>query len=115
LLEHPEYSDQVPIAIKKLYTQNRLTLKLFYTAAVYLQRIYFADFKSFQKGRFSLLPDFYSTELNIQPASDPNVSLMNLGKRHQDLTGIYVNWVGTYKNVFLHLLNRRKWEMEWSQ
>jgi hypothetical protein len=115
LLEHPEYSDQVPIAIKKVYAQNRLTLKLFYTAAVYLQRIYFEDLKNIQGARFSWLPDLYSTELNIQPELDPNKSLVNLGKRHQGLTGIYVNWVGTYKNVFAHLLNRKKLEIEWNQ
>jgi len=115
LLEHPEYSDQVPIAIKKVYSQNRLTLKLFYTAAVYLQRIYFEDLKNIQGPRFSCLPDLYSTELNIQPELDPNKSLVNLGKRHQVLTGIYVNWVGTYKNVFAHYLNRKKLEIEWNQ
>jgi hypothetical protein len=115
LLEHPEYSEQMPIAIRKLHAKNRVTLKLFYTAAVYLQRIYFEELKSIKGDRFYWLPDFYSTELNIQQESDPIILFRNLGKRHQDLTGIYVNWVGTYKNVIAHLLNRRKLEMEWSQ
>jgi hypothetical protein len=87
----------------------------FYTAAVYLQRIYFEELKSIQGNHFYWLPDFYSTELNIQQESDPIMLLTNLGQRHQDLTGIYENWVGTYKNVIAHLLNRRKLEMEWSQ
>jgi hypothetical protein len=115
MLEHPEYSEQMPIAIRKLHAKNRMTLKLFYTAAVYLQRIYFEDLKNFQGDRFSWLPDLYGTELNIQPDLDANKSLVDLGKRHQDLTGIYVNWVGTYKNVFAHLINRRKLDVEWSQ
>jgi hypothetical protein len=114
LLEHPEYSEQMPVAIRKLHATNRMTLKLFYTAAVFLQHIHYDDLKSFQGGRFSWLPDLYSTELNIQPDEDPNQSLVYLGKRHQDLTGIHVNWVGTYQNVFAHLINRRKMEIEWS-
>jgi hypothetical protein len=115
LLEHPEYSEQMPTAIKRLHSKKRLTLKIFYTAAVYLQRIYYRELLNFQGNCFKWLPDLYSSELTIPPETDPNKSIIYLGKRHQDLTGVYVNWAGTYINVVSHLLHRKKLEIEWSQ
>jgi hypothetical protein len=114
LLEHPEYAEQIPMAIQKLRAKNRMTLKLFYTAAFFLQQIYFEDLQKFQNKPFYWLPDLYSTELKIPHRSDPNQSLESLGKRHQDLTGTYINWAGTYRNVVSHLLHHRELESLWS-
>ncbi len=115
LLEHPEYSEHIPLAVKMVRSKNRLTLKLFYMAAVYLQRIYSEELKQLQGQLFCWLPDLFSLEFSIQPGLDPVQSLSLLGKRHQTLTGIYVNWSGTYKNVVEQLLKRKKLEMLWNQ
>jgi len=115
LLEHPEYAKQMPLAIKKLHTSNRMSLKLFYTAAVYLQRLYVQDLKDLQGERFMWLPDFYSSELGIQPELDAIQSLRQLGKCHQSLTGCYLNWTGSYQNVAAQWLRRKKLDIAWNQ
>lgn len=112
LLEHPEFSSQIPKAISRLRSKNRITLKLFYTASVILQQIHAKQFQKSQGLNFSWLPDLFSIELGLSKNLPPERALEELGIRHQELTGIVVNWSGTYENVALHLLRRRKLQSE---
>jgi hypothetical protein len=105
-LEHPEYAEEMPIAIKNLRSKNRTTLMLFYTAAVFLQQIYYQVLMSNQGYRFRWLPDMYGPELGISSKLGPEQSLIDLARRHQELNGTEINWIGTYKNVVRHQLNR---------
>ncbi|PKO12766.1 MAG: hypothetical protein CVU39_22630 [Chloroflexi bacterium HGW-Chloroflexi-10] len=106
LLEHPEYAEQMPAALSKLRSKNRTTLKLYYTAAVLLQRIYQKELKQYQNNRFIELPNLYGKELLPLAAPDSHEALIMLGRLHQELSGLQINWVGTYKNVLNHLLRR---------
>ena len=108
LLEHPEFSNQIPKATSRLRSKNRITLKLFYTASVILQQIYAKQFQKSQGLNFTWLPDIFSVEFGLSKNLPPGRMLKELGIRHQELTGIVVNWAGTYENAALHLLRRRK-------
>ena len=86
-LEHHEFAVHVRTVAKKLDPATRLTLKCYYTAAVWLG-------KKYQQHRS--LPDYFSRELSLHPVDDPEENLRALAKRHKELSGTWVNWLGTY-------------------
>ena len=45
------------------------------------------------------LPDYFSTELNLHISADPEENLRELAKLHRALSGMKVNWLGTYKHA----------------
>ena len=90
-LEHPEFAAHVRTVAKKLDTAARLTLQCYYTAAVWLGKQYQPHKK--------LLPDYFSKELNLSPTDNPAKNLRSLAKRHQELSGTQVNWLGTYRHA----------------
>jgi hypothetical protein len=103
LLEHPEYSTEIPVAVKKVYAKNRMTLKFFYTVAFLLQKINAENLMNKQGKNFQWLPNYFGDELKIKSEIDPDQSLNMLGKKQQEVTGLHINWAGTYKNVLVHL------------
>ncbi len=86
-LEHPEFATHVRRAVKKLDSAARLTLQCYYTAAIWLGKKYQQDVS---------LPDYFSLELGLHPVEDPDENLRALAKRHKELSGTRVNWLGTY-------------------
>ncbi len=90
-LEHPEFSVHVRAVAKGLPPAARLTLQCYYSAAVWLRRKYQPRKKS--------LPDYFSRELKLQSATDPEENLRELAKRHKELSGAQVNWLGTYEHA----------------
>jgi len=86
-LEHPEFALHIKAAVKKLDPSARLTLQCYYTAAVWIG-------KKYQQPR--TLPDYFSRKLGLQPVDDPEENLQVLAKRHKELSGTRVNWLGTY-------------------
>jgi hypothetical protein len=86
-LEHPEFALYVRTAAKKLNPTARLTLQCYYTASIWLAKKYH------QHGS---LPDFFSEALGLYPMDDPEDNLRALAKRHKELSGTWVNWLGTY-------------------
>lgn len=107
LLAHPEYSDAVPTALERLRPSERMTLRLFYTAAVLLQQEHAEQLQPFvPDGR---LPDRFAEDLDLPDAPLPGEQLAALGQQHRRQTRVNVNWVGTYQNVARRLL--RSWEL----
>jgi len=90
-LEHPEFAARVRTVAKKLDPSARLTLQCYYSAAVWLGQKYQVRNKS--------LPDYFSKELNLHPTADPEENLRGLAKRHKELSGAQVNWLGTYQHA----------------
>jgi len=90
-LEHPEFSVHVRAVVKTLPPSARLTLQCYYSAAVRLRQKY--------QPRKKPLPDYFSKELKAPPAADPEESLRGLAKRHRELSGTQVNWLGTYQHA----------------
>lgn len=109
LLAHPSYGKHVPAALKQLAPEQAQTLKLFYTAAVLLQRQYAALLQNFLGKDYRWLTDFFSVEFNL-PSATPQEQIKALAKLHQQRTGVTLNWAGTYENAAHHLL--RRWELE---
>jgi len=42
------------------------------------------------------LPAYFLQELNLHSVDDPEENLKALAKRHKELSGTRVNWLGTY-------------------
>lgn len=113
LLAHPEHAAAVPAALEHLRPTERLTLQLFYTAAVLLQQEHAKRLRAFADGH--QLPDWFSAELGLPQTAPPHERLEALGRQHRQRTQARVNWTGTYESVAQHLL--RSWELEarWNQ
>lgn len=109
LLARPSYGEHAPAALKQLPPEQAQTLKLFYTAAVLLQRQYAVPLQTFLGKDYHWLTDFFSAEFNL-PAVTPKEQIKALAKLHQQRTGVTLNWAGTYENAARHLL--RRWELE---
>jgi len=89
-LRHPEFFVHASAAAQKLNPAPQLILKCFYSAAVWLEQKYLSR---------KQLPDLFSEELGLSPNSDPDENLHALAKRHQELSGSQVNWLGTYEHA----------------
>jgi hypothetical protein len=113
LLAQPSFAEHVPTALKSLPPEQAQTLKLFYTAAVLLQRQYAAQLQAFLGADWRWLPDLFSIEFNL-PATAPRDQLKALAQLHQQKTGVTLNWAGTYENAARHLLHRWELEQTWN-
>ena len=114
LLVHPELTTAVPEALARLSEREQLTLKLFYTAAVILQQCHAEQLQAFL-GRYDPLPDRFATDLGIPTVGDCLGRLKQLGEQHQALSGLAINWVGTYRHAADRLLRQLFLEMQWSR
>jgi hypothetical protein len=113
LLAHPEYAAGVPAALEQLRPAEQRTLRLFYTAAVLLQREYAERLRPFVAQRW--LPDWFVADLDLPDVASPRERLSALGQRHRQQTQADVNWVGTYENVVRCLLRSWKLEVRWNR
>jgi hypothetical protein len=90
-LQHPEYAAHVQTAAEKLSASARLLLKCYYTAAIWLEQKYLSPKDA--------LPDLFSDELDLIISDHPDENLRALAKRHQELSGEKINWLGTYEHA----------------
>jgi hypothetical protein len=114
LLVHPELATTLPEALARLSEREQLTLKLFYTAAVILQQCHAEQLRALL-GRYDPLPDHFATDLGIPTVGDCLDRLKHLGERHQALSGLAINWVGTYRHAADRLLRQLSLEVQWSR
>ena len=114
LLVHPELTTAVPEALARLSEREQLTLKLFYTAAVILQQCH-AEQLRVLLGQYTSLPDRFAAELGIPTVGDCLDRLKQLGEQHQALSGLAINWVGTYRHAADRLLRHLALEGQWSR
>jgi hypothetical protein len=87
-LQHPEFSAHVHAAAAQVPPPARLTLQCYYSAAVWLgqeQQI--------------ILPDLFSDELGLTPTDQPAENLRQLASRQAALSGVKLNWLGTYQHA----------------
>jgi len=90
-LEHPEFAAHVQAVARDLVPPARLTLQCYYSAATWLGQKHLP--------RRISLPDLFSKELDLALTDDPEKNLRTLAKRHQELSGAHVNWLGTYQHA----------------
>jgi hypothetical protein len=115
LLLHPSYAEAIPSSLDQLNEGHRLTLKIFYTAAVFLQRAYHKELLPLLAKDWLWLPDLFGQELGVSPDLSPQDGIQRLGIRHQELTHSFTNWAGTYINVVHHLIRYKQRERQWNQ
>ena len=114
-LQCPDFDRHVPGALKILSAPHRNTLCLYYTAAYYLQLTYWDDLRRIL-GQYQQLPDYFSAELAIFPSdATSEAALRQLANRHQEITGLAINWYGTYHHVAQRVISRLEKELEWSR
>ncbi len=114
-LLHPGYAQYVLTALGLLNENQRQLLKLFYSAAVHLQRLYQSDLLAIRGSELIWLPDLFGGDLGISSALSPEETIQQLGIKHQEITHSLTNWTGTYKNVVQHLIRYKQREAQWNQ
>lgn len=103
-LRHPEYFTEAEKADEALLTHpSQLVLRFYYTAAVILQSKYWERLNNLFS-RQTRLPDLFSKKIGVSLSEDHNESLLNLSKRHQILSGHFINWLGTYEHAAERLI-----------
>ncbi|MGB0386264.1 MAG: hypothetical protein ACPGWR_15755, partial [Ardenticatenaceae bacterium] len=125
LLYRPDFALAVPLATSSLCVPNSapcgsqayrghdlLTLKLYYTAAMLLQKKYDAQLTQLL-GEREQLPDLFSEELAVSATGSVDTRLKELGEQHKALVATGVNWVGTYHHGAKRLIKRLKCEVKW--
>lgn len=97
-LEPPEFAAHVRAAAQGLSASARVTLQCYYSAAVFLQKKYRPRLDELVRRKPSL-PDHFSSELGLSFTDDPEENLRQLAARHQELSGMRINWLGTYEHA----------------
>lgn len=101
-LQRPEFAAHARTAAGGLNPPARLTLQCYYSAAVWLGQTH--------RPRVQPLPDLFSRELGLQPGSDSRANLRELARRHEELSGAKVNWLGTYEHAARIWLKGLEWQ-----
>jgi hypothetical protein len=97
LLHRPDFATALD-EVEPLTASAGLTLWCYYTAAFYLQQKYRARLA--RLGAFhGRLPDLFSVDLGLTMCADPDIGLLNLARRHAELSGKPINWLGTYEHA----------------
>lgn len=113
LLQRPDFSRDVNQALALLNKQEESILKLYYTAACLLQRIYANQLQDLL-GHHDLLPDFFSEEWNIERSISARDQLKELADLHKNITGLSLNWYGTYESAATRVITRLEKERSWA-
>lgn len=111
-LVRPDFAEVVPEALETLDRPAQVILRCYYTAAVLLQALHTADLARLLGDQPSL-PDYFSVELGLPPAGDLQLSLRDLGDRQRVLSGLAINWTGTYHHAADRLLKHLELERQW--
>ena len=106
ILLHPEYAQSIPIALRRLHSQDQYIMKLLYTAAVFLQQKHRAELAVFMCDDWQELPDLYYSEFVIAPSESPDENLVHIGIEYQLRTGEIVDWIDTCDRMVWFLLQR---------
>jgi hypothetical protein len=113
LLRHPEYGVMIRDALTQLPENAQNTLKLLYTAARLLQWKYHATLSELL-GNQPILPDLFSGELRLSGEAGPQRQLVQLGERHAEMSGLSLNWVGTYEHAAGRFIARLHHQQTWA-
>ena len=112
-LQQPDLEKALPQALTCLLPDEQTTLKIYYTAAVILQDEV-ADTLRTNIPQWQPLPDRYSGELGVDRTRETEQQLRDLGRVHTRLTGLDINWPGTYRHAAERLIRRLRAERRWA-
>lgn len=114
LLQHPDYASEVHNALELLPKPQDLALQLYYTAAHFLQVIYHRQLRHVS-GQFQDLPDYFSKELHISTEGSATDQLKQLAQTHKKISGLPLDWHGTYRHAAQRVIARLQKEQEWAR
>ena len=114
-LAQPSSWKSVERAQTQLRPKHRLTLSLFYSAAVQLQRLHGSALRTMLGPAWEPLPDLFAEELGLHDVASPESRIAEIARIHRSRTGSYLNWEGTYRQAADRLLRQRALEAQWSQ
>jgi len=99
LLRRPEFASEAETVDRELSNSDpQLFFRCYYTAAMLFQQIYKKPLSRYF-GSQQKLQDMFSIKLGAVLTQDHEISLIELAKRHEILSGHKVNWIGTYKHA----------------
>ena len=113
LLQRPDYANYAHEALELLDEPQQLTFKLYYIAAYHLQIAYVNQLNDVL-GLSIKLTDYYSEELNIEEDNSVAPELSLLAELHKDITGLPLNWYGTYNSAAQRVISCLKKEQAWA-
>jgi hypothetical protein len=114
LLAHPEYSAYATTALRQMQPATAITLRCYYTAALWLQVKYRARITA-SVGTSQWLPDLFGAELHLMEYTDPDAALRALAARQQALSGRVLNWLGSYEHAAQTWLQQLEQGAKWKQ
>jgi len=109
----PEHAKSAQAATKRLSGHARATLECSYTAAVAL-RTRHARRLARLTGDGQPLPDLFGSALGLPPSEDVDARLIAVPKRHEELSGEAINWLGTYQHAVAALLRANEPAPQWN-
>lgn len=112
LLQRPEFAQYADETLTRLEETGQITFMLYYTAAHILQKVYSQDLENVL-GRIDELPELFSDNLGLDPSKAIPEQLIHLADRHKYLTGLPINWLGTYHHAAQRVIARLKKEQAW--
>jgi len=113
-LAHPEFAPKVRSAARSLLAKDAVVLRCTYTAAVWLQAKYRVRLEAVC-GPQPALPDLFGEVLGITGQTEPDSALPLLAQRQRELTGITLNWLGTYEHAAQSWLRFREQKNQWQR
>lgn len=108
LLRRPDVAVHVPSVVANIRSNQALQLKLYYTAAMFLQQQYQHRLQILF-GQQPSLTDYFSLELKVPTHGSLPQRLQALARQHQCLTDNYFNWYGLYQHAAERLLKHMEW------
>lgn len=98
-LRYPQWADQVPDLLSTLSSTEQYQLQHLYTAAVYLQRLWWTQLAIYLGPAMHPLPNYFGETVFALPATDVHygeAGLRLLAARLEEETGY--NWLSTYQS-----------------
>ena len=114
LLAHPEFSAYAVAALQQSSPTAAVTLRCYYTAAVWLQGKHRARI-TVALGHTQPLPDLFGAELELATYTEPDAALYALALRQRELTGLTLNWLGTYEHAAQSWVRFMEYDNQWQQ
>lgn len=112
LLKRPDFSSFASTAAAILAQPVRINFQCYYTAAQLLQRKFLTRLQQLL-GQQPALPDLFSAELALQSYKYVDEGLHALAQRQAQLSGEWINWLGTYEHAaqrfMIHLEKQKRW------
>jgi len=106
---HPELHSMLPSLLPRLPLEERTELKVLYTAAVYLQRLWRTRLRLYL-GEFQELPDLFSAELGLPSPMERygKVGLHALARWHTEHSDHLFNRLASYTKMMDLLFDQLK-------